>query len=169
MTSLGGGLVVPDAELALLAANVVGTSTVVASRAALLGANGFALAALSAQDWDLWLRLAARGPVACSSASTMTYLMRPASVTQDKSARIEAMREIIGRYRDRTGKRARDALRQADAQIQTAEAERALALGDHLGAAKAHLYALVRWPQGRTARAVGGDVLAACRDAKAKA
>ena len=84
--------IVPEAELELLAANVVGTSTVVASRRALQNANGFAISSLSAEDWDLWLRLAGKDPVACSAASTTTYLMRPTSVTQNRSARIEAMR-----------------------------------------------------------------------------
>ena len=69
---------------------------------ALQNANGFAMASRSAEDWDLWLRLAARGPVACSAASTATYLMRPTSVTQNKSARIQAMRDIIEPYRGRT-------------------------------------------------------------------
>ena len=155
--------IVPDAELELLAANVVGTSTVVASRIALQNANGFAMASRSAEDWELWLRLASRAPVACSAASTATYLMRPTSVTQNKSARIQAMRDIVEPYRRRTDPRARRALRQATARIDTAEAERARDLGDNWSAARAHLRALAGWPEPRTARAAAADVLAACR------
>ena len=155
--------IVPEAELELLAANVVGTSTVVASRRALQNANGFAISSLSAEDWDLWLRLAGKDPVACSAASTTTYLMRPTSVTQNRSARIEAMRAIIEPYRGRTEKRARQAWRQATARIEVAEAERASALGDHWGAARAHLHSLLNWPERRTARAAAADLVAACK------
>src|SRR5262249_49063411 len=81
---------ISDPEFELLAANVVGTSTVVASRKALQNANGFASASQSAEDWELWLRLAAIAPVACSAATTTTYLMRPSSETQNRSARIDA-------------------------------------------------------------------------------
>ena len=157
--------IVPDAELELLAVNVVGTSTVVASRKSLQNANGFAMTPRSAEDWELWLRLAARGPVACSSATTTTYLMLPTSVTQNKSARIAAMRDIVEPYRNRGGKRARQALRQATARIDTAEAEQASALGDHWGAAKAHLRSLVNWPMPRTARAAAADLVALCKGA----
>ncbi|RBP16099.1 glycosyl transferase family 2 [Roseiarcus fermentans] len=157
--------VVTDAELELLAVNVVGTSTVVASRQALQNANGFAAASRSAEDWELWLRLAARGPVACSSATTTTYLMRPTSVTSNKDARIAAMRAIVEPYSNRTDKRARQALRQATARIDTAEGEQARALGDYWGAARAHLRSFMRWPMPRTARAAASDLLAACTKA----
>jgi glycosyltransferase involved in cell wall biosynthesis len=157
--------IVPDAELELLAVNAVGTSTVVASRKALQNANGFELGSRSAEDWDLWLRLAAKAPVACSSAATATYLMRPASATQNRSARIDAMREIVEPYRGGSEKLARRAWRKANARIAIAEAEQASALGDNWGAARAHLRALLKWPQPRTARAAAADVLAACKKA----
>ena len=47
-------------EALLLGCNLVGTSTVVARTAALRNANGFATHMRSAEDWDLWLRLAAQ-------------------------------------------------------------------------------------------------------------
>jgi hypothetical protein len=131
----------------------------------LQNANGFAMSSRSAEDWELWLRLAARGPVACSSATTTTYLMLPTSVTQNKSARIAAMRDIVEPYRTRGGERARQAIRQATARIDTAEAEQASALGDHWGAAKAHLRSLVNWPMPRTARAAAADLVALCKGA----
>ncbi len=157
--------IVPDAELELLAVNVVGTSTVVASRIALQNANGFAVASRSAEDWELWLRLASRGAVACSSATTTTYLMLPTSATSNKSDRIAAMRAIVEPYRNRTEKRAREAWRQATARIDTAQAEQARALGDHWGAAQAHIRSLVKWPMPRTARAAAADLLAVCKGA----
>ena len=157
--------IVRDAELELLAANVVGTSTVVASRKALQNANGFAMVSRSAEDWDLWLRLAARGPVACSSETTMIYLMRASGVTGNKSARIDSMRKIIAPYRSMTGEKARWAWKRAAARIDEAEAEQAKAEGDNWGAARGHVAALLKWPQARTAHAVMADVFAACKGA----
>lgn len=158
-------VVVPDAESELLSANVVGTSTVAASRLALQNANGFAMASRSAEDWELWLRLAARQAVAYSASATTTYLMRPTSVTQNKSARIEAMREIVEPYRDREEPKVQRAWRQAMSRIDVAEAERARGLGNNWGAARAHLRSFAWWPERRTARAAAADLLAACRRA----
>jgi cellulose synthase/poly-beta-1,6-N-acetylglucosamine synthase-like glycosyltransferase len=158
--------IVTDAETELLGMNVVGTSTVVASRDALQNANGFAPASRSAEDWELWLRMAATSPVACSAATTTTYLMRPTSVTQqNKGARIESMREIVERYNGRRDDRTRRAVRRANARIDAAEAEQARALGDPWSAARWHLQSMVRWPQRRTAIAAASDVVAACRAA----
>lgn len=87
----------PDAFNDLLATNVVGTSCVVAKREYLRIANGFAVDLPSAEDWDLWLRLAAFGPVAGSSEVAMHYLMRPGSETSNRAARISAMETVIER------------------------------------------------------------------------
>lgn len=89
----------PDAFNDLLATNVVGTSCVVAKREYLRIANGFAVDLPSAEDWDLWLRLAAFGPVAGSSEVAMHYLMRPGSETSNRAARISAMETVFERSR----------------------------------------------------------------------
>ncbi len=152
--------IIENAELELLAANTVGTSTVVASRRALQNANGFATLSHSAEDWDLWLRLAGEGGVACSAATTATYLMRPTSETGNRSARIEAMRAIVGRYGEHRDAIAKKALQRANARISAAEAEQARLLGDPWGAARAHVGAFMKWPQRRTARAAAADLVA---------
>ena len=82
----------------LMAINVVGTSCVVAKRESLRNANGFAAGLPSAEDWDLWLRLAETGAVAFSTEVTMHYLMRPGSETANREARIRAMEQIIDRF-----------------------------------------------------------------------
>ncbi|MCB1430431.1 MAG: glycosyltransferase family 2 protein [Nitratireductor sp.] len=87
--------VLADARNELLATNAVGTSCVVAKREFLQIANGFAAQLPSAEDWDLWLRLALLGPVAVSSAVTMHYLMRPGSETSNRAARINAMQTVV--------------------------------------------------------------------------
>jgi len=152
---------VPDAELEILSMNVVGTSTVVASARALQNANGFAARSRSAEDWDLWLRLAKGGPVACSSSVTMSYLMRPTSVTQNRSTRIEAMRQIAAPYAARRDGPGRLAWRSAMARIEVAEAERARLGGARWPAAKSHFRALIHRPDLRTARAGLADLAAA--------
>ena len=154
----------PDAELALLGSNVVGASTVVASRRVLQNANGFEKDSLSAEDWSLWLRMAALAPVAASPAATASYLMHPASVTQNRDDRIAAMRAIVEPYRVRQGDVARRALRQAESRIAIAEAERDRVAGAHWSAARRHWRAFAHWPQKRTARALAADLIAAARN-----
>lgn len=149
---------VEDAEFEILGANVVGTSVVVASARALQIANGFPATSQSAEDWCLWLQLAKIGEVACSSAITMNYLMRVGSVTQNRRARIDSMRDIVRPYGDRAEPPARRAYRRATARIHTAEAERHRLLGSPARAAAAHLRALACWPEGRTARALIADI-----------
>lgn len=152
--------IVPEAELEILAANIVGTSTVIADARALQNANGFPEFSRSAEDWKLWLNLAAAGPVGCSSAVTTSYLMRPASVTANRPKRIGAMRTIVSAYDDRAGQAAQKARRRAYARIQTAEAEYHRQKGENLRAAAAHASAFCKWPDMRTARATIADIRA---------
>ncbi len=157
----GSYFALDDAEANLVATNLVGTSTVVASRAVFEQIGGFSSQCRSAEDWDLWLRLAAAAPVACSSAVTMSYLMRPGSETASRGRRLEAMRGIVGRYAGRCEPTLQQALRTAKARIDVAEAEHARECGLPLKAARAHLKAMSQAPSWRTGRALAADVLAA--------
>jgi GT2 family glycosyltransferase len=154
---------VRDAEFEILAANVVGTSVVVAPLRALQNANGFSVDSRSAEDWDLWLRLARGGPVACSPTVTMSYLMRPTSVTQDRGSRIAAMKDIVAPYASRSEPSARRAWRRATSRIDIAEAEQARMHGERWTAARAHFRAFAKWPERRSARAAVADLAAAMR------
>jgi glycosyltransferase involved in cell wall biosynthesis len=95
--------ILPDSEATLLAANLIGTSTVIARRQSLMDANGFATDLPSAEDWDLWLRLAASGQTLVSGAVTTSYLMRPGGETHKRGARIAALEMILGRYENSNG------------------------------------------------------------------
>lgn len=148
----------PEAEFELLGANVVGTSAVIASARALQNANGFPVDSQSAEDWSLWLRLAASGRVTCSAAVTMSYLMRPASETSNRLARINAMRETVAPYARRKEAAARHAYRRASARIHTAEAEYHSLQGASWRAALSHAGAFLRWPDIRTGRAIAANV-----------
>jgi len=147
-----------DAEMALLSVNLVGTSTVVASRAAIERAGGFSPMP-SAQDWDLWLRLAAMAPVAFSPALTMTYLMRAGSVTSKAAQRLQVMRQIVARYENRTDRAARRALQQAHGRLAAAEAELARAEGRAWDAVRASSAALRGQRSKRAARSLIADCL----------
>jgi len=80
--------------------NVVGTSTVVASRIALQNANGFDVSLDSASDWDLWLKLGLSGNIGYCSQSYMTYLVRPGSITSKIQKRLDAINDIIARHKE---------------------------------------------------------------------
>jgi glycosyltransferase involved in cell wall biosynthesis len=155
---VGDFSIIDEAESQLLACNVVGTSTVMATRAALQNANGFATDLQSAEDWDLWLKLAGKGRVAVSKRITTNYLMRPNSETQHREARIMAMKEIVASYEKRGGFAIRGACKLARARINIAEAECLRISGQHWQAAKSHLEAFLRSPNRRLARAAISDV-----------
>jgi glycosyltransferase involved in cell wall biosynthesis len=56
--------------------NFVGTSTVLANKAALEKAGGFS-GPIRQEGWDLWLKLAALSPIACSKSISTSFLLRP--------------------------------------------------------------------------------------------
>lgn len=146
-----------DEPAALICAeNAVGTSTVVARREALAAVGGFDEALPSASDWDLWLRLAARGPVLVLGEVGATYAMRPGSVSTARGARIAAMREILARQAHLPGW----SLRHARARLDEAESEAAELRGAFLAAMSGALRAALRTPSLRRWRRCAGLVRA---------
>ncbi|MFC7474282.1 glycosyltransferase family 2 protein [Dankookia sp. GCM10030260] len=89
-----------DALAQIYAENVVGTSTVVARTDLLRQVGGFGTAWGSAEDWDLWLRLAALAPVGCVPAMLTDYLMhRPGAVSRNAGKRARAIAAIAAEHR----------------------------------------------------------------------
>ena len=85
------------AELAqlLYAANPIPTSSVVLRRAALDAAGGFASPLRLAEDWDLWLRLAARGgSFVCVGSPLVRYRRHPDGLTADVAALARCQMEL---------------------------------------------------------------------------
>jgi glycosyltransferase involved in cell wall biosynthesis len=152
-----------EPESRLLSANLVGTSS--ASRRVVEQVNGFSIASRFAEDWDLWLRMAAVAGVGLSRAVTMSYLVRPNSETANRDGRIAAMRAVVGRYDHRTEPAMIQAVRAARARIDVAVAEAAVARGDHLAAANAHFKAFATTQDWRTGKAIAADLVAAGRGA----
>ncbi len=152
-----GYTLLEDAESELLGCNTAGTSTIVARTGLLQIANGFATDLPSAEDWDLWLKLAALAPVACTSIIGTSYLMRPNSESARREERLDAMNSIIDRYRTHQSPSFRAAVRKADARIFTARADIARLDGNYWGAVAAELHALIKAPNMRDARAAASD------------
>jgi glycosyltransferase involved in cell wall biosynthesis len=154
-----------DGAAVILAENPVGTSTVVAHREALIEIGGFDPSLPSASDWDVWLRLARSGPVGASGAVLADYLMRPGSISGDRSKRLAAMRTIVDRHAPAIRRTAPDAVRAARSRLAVAEAEIARERGQRHEAVAAHMRALGLAPSLRVARAAASDLarLVACR------
>ncbi len=81
----------------MITTNIVGTSSVMVKRAALIDVGGFDHKLTSATDLDCWLKIAKQGDVAYSSLCAMHYLMRANSITANRENRLAAMVEIIRR------------------------------------------------------------------------
>lgn len=150
------------AAAAILAENVVGTSTVVARRDALQNASGFDAALRSAADWDLWLRLARAGPVAFSRRVGTHYLMqRPGSVSANAALRISCMRRILEAHAPfvrEIGAEGAAAVRRARANLWDCEAALARAEGRLGRAVIARLRGTLLVPSGRRLRHIAGDL-----------
>lgn len=160
---------VENAESLLLGHNIVGTSTVAARKVLLQNANGFANQLPSAEDWDLWLKLAAMAPVAATTMVGTEYLMRPGSLTSRQADRLAAIETIAARYRDRQEPVIRRALAQVDARLLRAKAEMARSENAYLAAAGTELRALLAEPDRRKLRAAAKDLVSAMRRPKAQA
>jgi glycosyltransferase involved in cell wall biosynthesis len=144
----------------LFAENVVGTSTVMARTSLLLHAGGYSTRMVSAEDWELWLALAARAPVGVIPGMQANYLMhRPGNMTGKLALRVLAIQAIAARYR--TAALAEDpmAARRLDARLAAARAEIAEASGARLRAAWLRLKALATAPSRRAAMDFAGALL----------
>lgn len=158
-----GYFLLPDALNEILACNLVGTSCVVVRTDALRAVGGFHDNLHSAEDWELWLRLCALGPVTCSAAVTMLYLVRPGSVSRNQQRRINAKQAILDAYRDGNTSARQSAIAKAQALIAIAQAENARESGSFWSAAYFHILALRVMPNLRIFRAIAADIVAALR------
>ena len=155
-----------DALAQIYAENVVGTSTVMARTRLLRESQGFAAHLGNAEDWDLWLRLAAAAPVGCLKHVGTDYLMhRAGNLSNNARQRAQALREVAGCYRDVARAQDRGAVSRCEARLLTAEAEAASAAGQHWRAAARQCGAVLREPRRRAARQAAAMVLRALRAA----
>ncbi|MBW8192489.1 glycosyltransferase [Neiella marina] len=131
--------------------NCVGTSTVMVRTDAIWQVGGFDVSLPSAEDWDLWLKLAAAGPIGYSSDCATTYLMRVGSESSKLSLRVEALERILARHANNLSNHA-SAKRSALARIANAKSDVAQA-SNRMGAAlQAKVHAFMLQPSTRQAR-----------------
>ncbi|GGA83891.1 hypothetical protein GCM10011369_27380 [Neiella marina] len=136
----------------LFACNCIGTSTVMVSTEAIWQVGGFDVSLPSAEDWDLWLKLAAIGGVSFCASCDMTYLMRAGSESSKLGARIQALELIYKRHQAKLDDSDKRAKRRAQARIASAKAD--LAQASHrLGeAVQAKMRSLLLQPNKRQAK-----------------
>ncbi|MBL8670574.1 MAG: glycosyltransferase [Alphaproteobacteria bacterium] len=148
-----GSHVLPAPKALLFAENVVGTSTVMARRDALQNANGFETQLRIAEDWDLWLRLAEAGPVACINAVRTLYLVRPSSASRALDRRRDSLQIVFDRHAPALLARFPHQVRRARARFADADAEMLVQAGAPIASLAARVKALSLDPSARRAKA----------------
>lgn len=138
-----------DKAFPLLAGeNPVCTSSVMVSREAVLAVGGFDAGLRQAEDWDLWIRLAKRGPVAASTAIELLHADRPGSLSHKVAERVACLRDVVGRHQRDVWRRSPAAALAAKCLLAQAEAELAIRQGRQWSAL-AHMAAAMTWQPSR--------------------
>ena len=95
-----------DVFRALFLGNFVNTSSLLARRQALLDAGGFTVGRRTQEDYELWLKVASRGPLAFVDRPLLTFRRRPNQATsidhslqvvRDVAEVIEGMADVATR------------------------------------------------------------------------
>jgi glycosyltransferase involved in cell wall biosynthesis len=132
--------------------NPVCTSSVMASRAAVLFAGGFDASLRQAEDWDLWIRLARQGDVAASGDVELLHADRPGSLSHKVAERVACMRQVVRRHRPAVLRRAPGAALAATSLLAQAEVELAARQGRNGRAFRQSLLAAACQPSTRAMR-----------------
>jgi glycosyltransferase involved in cell wall biosynthesis len=152
-----GYRLLPRAAAALFAENPVGTSTVMVRRDIVQRVGGFDQSLPSAEDWDLWLRLAMQGGVGFTGDSTATYRVRADSETSKSDARFAALDIIYRRYAAMAAAADPSAPRIARARFAAARAQHLRDLDRHGRSLIQHLRAFTIHPNRQALRAASVD------------
>lgn len=157
----GGALPIIYAE------NVVGCSTVVARTDMLRALGGFTTDLPSAEDWDMWLRLAAAAPVGVvNSLLATSTLHRTDNESGKLGARLAAMRVISRRHRTAVEALDREAVSACAVRLLVAEAEQAEGDGRWIRATRLRVETLMRAPCRRSFREAAAAAVRSLRPAR---
>ena len=142
-----------DASYGLMVGeNPVCTSSVIARGLSVRQAGGFDASLRQAEDWDLWIRLSAAGPVAASTVIEVYHAARPDSLSHNVGERVASLREVVRRHRDQAWRRAPRAALAARCMLAQAEAELAQREGRATTALRHSLAAALFGPSVRLGR-----------------
>jgi glycosyltransferase involved in cell wall biosynthesis len=83
----------------IYAENVIGTSGVLLNTEALSLPIKFDENITSAEDWDLWIKIALSGPIAFTTCTDLVYLMRANSESAKVKLRLQQIKKIMLRYK----------------------------------------------------------------------
>jgi glycosyltransferase involved in cell wall biosynthesis len=107
----------PELQELLYSANPLPTSSVVLRREALDAVGGFPSPVPLAEDWDLWLRLAAAGVgFVCEPEAVVRYRRHPGGLTADVAALARCQLELHRAHAGLVSSAVRDRALAADAQ-----------------------------------------------------
>jgi glycosyltransferase involved in cell wall biosynthesis len=94
-----GYQIIPKQGAAMIyAENVIGTSGVLLNKEAITSSVKFDEKLTSAEDWDLWLKIALSGPIGFTRSVDLAYLMRANSESANVKLRLLQTRKIMRRY-----------------------------------------------------------------------
>jgi len=148
-----------DAQAQIYAEPVVATSTVMASTALLRAVGGFNEQLRRAEDWDLWLHLAACGPVGCLPQPLSDRLVRVIDPDGHETwLRRVARRQVAEAYAAPARMLDQDAPRACRSNQLALEADGAALAGRRMQAALLRLSAFASQPRRETARAAALDL-----------
>ncbi len=149
-----------DAQAQIYAEPVVATSTVMARTDLLRAVGGFNEQLSRAEDWDLWLHLAACGPVGCLPQPLADRLVRVLDPDgQETMLRRAARRRVAEAYAAPARLLDEDAPRACRSSQLALDADGAAMAGKRVQAALLRLSALASHPRRETAHAVAWDLL----------
>lgn len=97
------GRPIPDAQRRLLEVNFVNTSTVVANRQLLLTLGGFDTRLRYGEDLELWLRIAARRPIACVASVQEVRVEHDSNVTRSIEPMLQGYVQMAEAIREWAG------------------------------------------------------------------
>jgi GT2 family glycosyltransferase len=142
-----------DAQASIYAEPVVATSTVIASTALLRAVRGFNEQLRRAEDWDLWLHLAACGPVGCVPKPLADRLVRAMEPDGPESQlRRGARRQVAEAYAAQASLLQEDAPRLCRSSQLALDADGAALAGRRVQAALLRFSALASQPRRDAAR-----------------
>ncbi|PSW11963.1 glycosyl transferase [Photobacterium rosenbergii] len=143
----------------LFAENMVGTSTVMVKKSALLKVGGFDPKLRSASDWDLWLKVAGAGEVGVLDCNLCHYVSdRADAISRDHGKRLNAMKHILDRHRHAVTNQPM-ALLSGYLRWVTGKAEFNRLKKAYLTSASQELFVLCLQPNRRRVKAAGRDIL----------